>query len=139
MAKILFIEDNEFTMQGFIMELEDANHEVIVAKEAEEAIMRLQNSNHDFDLIVLDIMLSRGKPRGLPALDENIKTGEMGLEILRQLREEMNDKTPVIVLTAVIDDDVKTRVLSYGVERYFTKPTSLIDFTSAVEAVGIAF
>ena len=133
MAKILFAEDEEFLMQSFIWELQDANHEVTVARDGEEAILHLQKDNHDFGLIVLDIMLPRGSHEGVPAVGEDIKTGEMGLEVLRQLRQEMGDETPVIVLTAVIDDDLKARMLDYGVEQYFTKPTSLTDFMNAVD------
>jgi len=141
MAKILFVEDEEFNVRSFIWELEDAaDHEVTIVGGGEETIRSLKSGNHDFDLIILDIMLPRGNHKGSPVVGDNIKTDKMGLEILRQLREKMNDETPVIVLTAVMDDDLKTEVTGYGVEKYFVKPTALEDFMEAVEkALGHSF
>jgi len=134
MAKILFVEDEKFNMQSFIWELEETDHQIIVVNGGEEAIRSLKSGGHDFDLIILDIMLPRGDHKGSPAVGDDIKTGEMGLEILRQLREEMNDETPVIVLTAVMDDDLKARMLRYGVAKHFAKPVPMTDFMDALEA-----
>jgi len=135
MAKILFIEDEEFSIHSFICELEDRGHEVVVSTDGEGAIRCLNGGSHNLDLIILDIMLPRGDHEGSPAVGDDIKTGEMGLEILRQLRIEMRDATPIIVHTAAIDDDLRARVLSYGVERHFCKPVSLTDLIGAVEEV----
>jgi two-component system OmpR family response regulator len=134
MAKILFIEEEKFLMQSFIWGLEEAGHRVTMAKDGEEAI-RCLKGGHDYTLIILDIMLPRGNYEGSPAISEDIKAGEMGLEVLRQMREEMNDETPVIVLTAVIDDDLKTKVLGHRVKEYFAKPISVRDFLDAVKKV----
>ena len=133
MAKILFVEDEEFNVQSFMWELQDAGHQVVRVGEGEETIRCLENGNHNFDLIILDIMLPRGNHRAQPAIGNDIKTGKMGLEILRQLREEMNDETPVIALTAAMDDDLKTKVMNYDVEKYFVKPIALEEFMGAVE------
>ena len=136
MAKILLIEDEEFLMEGLIYELKDNNHEVIVVGDGEDALKSLNNGQHDFQLIILDVMLPIGEPTESPAaVPEEIKTDEMGLEILRQIREEMNDRTPVIVLTAAIDIDLRSRIIELGVERYFSKPTSLEDFMETVNRV----
>lgn len=134
MARILFVEDEEHNMQSFIWELEDAEHEVIVVGEAEETIRRLDGGS-DFDLIILDIMLPRGNDQGSPAVGDDIKTGKMGLEILRQLREEMKLETPVVVLTAVLDDEPKTELMNLGAARYLVKPASLEEFMEAVDAM----
>ncbi|MCB0169332.1 MAG: response regulator transcription factor [Anaerolineae bacterium] len=136
MAKILFIEDEEFLMEGLIFEMRDNGHEVIVTPNGEKAITYLKNDQQDFDLIILDVMLPTGEPEGpLAAISKEIRTDELGLEILRQLREEMNDQTPVIVLTAAIDVDLKNRIIELGIARYFSKPTSLNDFMAAVNKV----
>lgn len=135
MAKILFVEDEQFLMEGLIFELADNQHEVMVVGDGETAIRRLEKGRHNFELIILDVMLPAGEPNGKPTIDKNVKTDEMGLEILRQLRENMLDQTPVIVLTAAIDDDLKARIMSYGVERYFTKPTSLPVLIEAVHDI----
>lgn len=133
MARILFVDEEDFLMASFIEELRDVGYEVTVAKSGEEAIRCLEDGHHDFALIILDIMLPRGDDKGLPTVGKGINTGEMGLEVLRLLREDMSDETPVIVLTAVMDDDIKTKILDYRVERYFAKPIALADFIDAVE------
>jgi CheY-like chemotaxis protein len=139
MTRILFIEDEEHNMQSFVWKLQDGDHQVTIAKDAEEAITYLQSGHHDFGLIILDIMLPRGEHKGSSSISKNIRSVEMGLELLRQLREEMKDATPVIVITAITEQDIKIKILSYGVQAYFTKPAPLLDFMKAVDkAIGFA-
>ena len=133
-AEILFIDDEaSFLMRGFIDVLEDYGHNVILAQDGEEALRHLKDRNYNFDLIIMDLFLPRGNVEDLPLIPENIGAHEMGIEILRQLREEMRVETPVIVLSAVGDNEVKTRVLEMGVKRVFTKPVSLRSFMDEVK------
>lgn len=135
MAKILLIEDEEFLMTSFIWGLQDRGHDLTIVRDGEEAINCLQNGDIFFDIIILDIMLPRGNQKNSSQIAKNIKSGEMGVEVLRHLREEMNKKTPVIALSAVMDDDIKSKVLLLGVEKYFTKPISLGIFMDEVEKI----
>ena len=134
MSNILFIEDEKFWMEGFILELKDEHNQVTIAEDAEEAIRHLKKGKHDFDLIILDIMLPRGEAKDTPSIGKDIKTGQMGLEILRLFRKEMGCTTPVITLTAVTDTDTKRKALEYGVEAYLTKPISLSRFMKNVNS-----
>lgn len=74
--------------------------------------------NHAYDAIVLDIML--------PEID--------GLTILRKLRELQN-KTPVIVISA--RDGVTQRVegLDAGADDYLVKPFSLVELVARLRAI----
>ena len=131
MAKVLVVDDEKNIVELAKLYLTKEGYDVISAADGAEALQKVKAQRPA--LVVLDIMLPRGNHEGPPAVGEDINTGEMGLEVLRQLREEMNDETLVIVLTAVMDDDIRAKILDYGVERYFTKPMSLTEFMDAVE------
>jgi len=133
MTNILFIEDEDFTMNPFFEGLKDEEYIVTTAKDGEEALRNLKGGKYNFDLIILDIMLPRGYASGVPSISEDIKTGDMGIEVLRQLRKEIKKFTPVIVLSAVSDDEIKSKVLDLGINRYFTKPISLMVFMDEVK------
>ena len=132
MAKILFIEDEDFLLENFILALQDREHEVAVVRSGEEALGQIKKDNQDFDIIVIDVMLPRGNHAGTPLVGDDIKTGEMGLEVLRQLRL-VDRETPVIILTAVTDDDSKAKILNLNVVAYLDKPVSFKIFLNAVE------
>lgn len=72
---------------------------------------------HAFDLIILDIMMP----------------GEDGLTLCRFLRETTN--TPVILLTAVIEDTDKIIGLEMGADDYVTKPFNPRELLARIKAV----
>jgi CheY-like chemotaxis protein len=131
MSRILFIEDEDFLLQSFIDTLRDFMHTVVISRDGEEAIEQLKDG-HDFDLVITDIMLPRGNGHDKNFIYRDIKTNEMGLEILRQLRD--HDKTvPVIVLTASTDEDMRMKIMDLDVVACLYKPISLKAFLSSVE------
>lgn len=132
MKKILFVEDEAFLLQSFIYALEDRHHKIEIAKDGEEALEKLKNGSNRYDLIILDIMLPRGNGHAKKFVGEGIKTREMGLEVLRQLRAE-DKSVPVIVLTAVSDEDMRMKIIELGLDACFDKPVSLNTFLSSVE------
>lgn len=75
--------------------------------------------NHAYDVIVLDIML--------PKID--------GLEILRRLRE-LQDKTPVLVISS--RDSVAQRVegLDSGADDYLVKPFDLAELVARIRSLA---
>jgi len=135
MGTILFIEDEPFQMMSFVEELRDAGHTVFETRTGEETLEFLAGGQHHLDLIILDIMLERGQPSddAVFRVGADVNAGEMGVEILRQIREDLHMDVPIIVLTAVTDDDVRVRSQELGVVRYFVKPVSLGEFMEQVE------
>lgn len=75
-------------------------------------------TNHPYDAIVLDIML--------PKVD--------GLTILKKLRD-LQDKTPVIIISA--RDSVNQRVdgLNIGADDYLVKPFALVELVARIRAM----
>lgn len=74
--------------------------------------------NHTYDVILLDIML--------PGID--------GLKILRKLRE-LQDKTPVLVISARDSVDHRVEGLDSGADDYLVKPFALAEMVARVRAL----
>lgn len=100
--KILLVEDEE-NIRCFVETLFEANgYKVIPAINCREAVMLY--ASYVPDLVILDL--------GLPDRD--------GAHLLSEIRKR--DLTPVIVLSAITDEEEKVRLLDLGANDYVTKP-----------------
>lgn len=101
---ILVVEDdirmNEIICDYFEME----GYNVLKAYDGVEALNIV--SNHEIDLIILDIMM--------PKLD--------GWSVCRRVRK--NDDTLIVILSARSDEDDKLMGFEFGADEYVTKPFS---------------
>ena len=112
MARILVVEDEAKIARFVELELTHEGYEI---EKAEDGRAGLELAlSHDFDLILLDIML--------PQIS--------GMEVLRRLRRERD--TPVILLTA--RDAVMDKVagLDAGADDYITKPFAIEELLARV-------
>jgi len=103
--KILVAEDNEVNLAMLLDMLSIMNHEVIVAKNGQEAIdLALANKP---ELIIMDI--------SMPVMD--------GLEATRRLRdiEEFSD-IPILALTASVGAEGREKCLAAGCTEHLPKP-----------------
>jgi two-component system alkaline phosphatase synthesis response regulator PhoP len=102
--KILMVEDDSdlATLVGFYLKL--ANYEIFHVINGDEA--KKQVETQQFDLIILDLMM--------PVLD--------GISFLRWLRNERKLETQVLVLTARVKSDIKTKTEALGVSDIVFKP-----------------
>ena len=105
MKKILLIEDDTVLAKILFTILSKNNFEVFVASDAMQGINLAHQKKPD--LIISDLMIPAGG--GLNTL-KNIKLST----ILKFI--------PVIVLTALRDDEYKKKVLDLGIEAYLEKP-----------------
>lgn len=113
--KILIVED-ELSIQSILKELlTDAGYEVAAACDGEEGVRLFRQGG--FDLVLLDIML--------PGLN--------GYGVCRAIRS-MGD-TPVIMLTALDEEEAQIRAFEMQADDYITKPFSLKLVLLRVEAV----
>ncbi len=113
--KILVIDDEPKIVEICQDYLIAAGFEVT---SAEDGPRGLAAARHDQpDLIVLDLML--------PGMD--------GLDLCRQLRKESN--TPIIMLTARVDEADKLVGLELGADDYITKPFSPRELVARVRTV----
>lgn len=113
--KVLIIED-ELSIQSILKELlTDAGYNVTAASDGEEGVRLFRQGG--FDLVLLDIML--------PGLD--------GYGVCRAIRAMGN--TPVIMLTALDEEEAQVRAFEMQADDYITKPFSLKLVLLRVEAV----
>lgn len=114
MSHILLIEDEENIAKGIILNLELEGFEVTHAARGDEAIEIYEQQN--FDLVVLDLMLP----------------GLSGEDILVKIRD-VNEKTPVLVLSAKDSSKSKVRCFNLGTDDYLAKPFNLDEFILRVK------
>ena len=105
MKKILVIEDDAALSKILFMLLSKTGYEVIIASDAMQGINMAHQQKPD--LIISDLMIPAGG--GLNTI-KNIKLSTL-LKFI-----------PVIVLTALRDEEYKKKVLDLGIEAYLEKP-----------------
>jgi DNA-binding response OmpR family regulator len=116
MTKTILVVDDEKRIVSLLKTyLEQQGFQVVTALNGQEAIYTARHEKPD--LIILDIMM--------PAMD--------GFEFMRQHRKER--ETPIILLTARVEEDDKVIGLELGADDYVTKPFSPRELTSRVRAV----
>lgn len=119
MASVLIVEDDPTVaevVEGYL--LREAHTTRWIADGTEAAAFLSTEEGRALGLVILDIML--------PGLD--------GLEICRRLRAESPD-IPVIMLTALGEEDDRIAGLEVGADDYVTKPFSPRELILRVESV----
>ncbi|MCI5059144.1 MAG: response regulator transcription factor [Flavobacteriales bacterium] len=116
--KILVVEDEKKVSDFIKMGLEENGYETTQAFDGEMAV-RLCDQNH-YDLIVLDIIL--------PKLN--------GLEVLKIIREKLEIKTHVIVLTALGSTEDVVSGLDAGADDYLVKPFKFQELNARIRALS---
>jgi two-component system OmpR family response regulator len=117
-VRCLLIEDDIPTADLIREGLNEAGHQVAVCHNGVDGVDRANAEL--WDLIVLDRML----PGGLD-----------GLDILASLRSR-DDRTPVLVLSALSGLDERIRGLRSGGDDYLTKPFALDELLARIEALA---
>ena len=114
--RVLVVEDNHNLALGLSNNLKLEGYDVQVADDGVKALEQV--GSFEPDAIVLDLML--------PEMD--------GYQVLRTLRNG-GSATPVLILTALGDEADKVRGFRMGADQYLTKPFSVVEFLSRVEAL----
>ena len=116
MSKMILIIEDERSIQNVIKAfLEDAGYTVILAGDGLEGVERFRL--HKPDLVLLDLML--------PKID--------GFAVCEILRKE--SRVPIIMLTALDDDDSQLKGFDALADDYITKPFSMPVVMKRIEAV----
>lgn len=116
MTKILVVEDDPGIALGLDEDLTLEGYGVEIASDGETALRRARETR--FDLIVLDVMLPR----------------KDGFQICRELRRG-GVNTPIILLTARVQEAEKVLGLQLGADDYVTKPFSPLELRARIQAV----
>jgi DNA-binding response OmpR family regulator len=117
MTRVLIADDDTVVRDVVRRYLEHDGLEVFVANDGNEAL-RLLNSER-IDVAVLDVMMP----------------GRNGLTLCRSLRERGGYTVPVILLTALGEEDDRIAGLEAGADDYLTKPFSPRELALRVRSV----
>jgi two-component system, OmpR family, alkaline phosphatase synthesis response regulator PhoP len=120
MGKLILIVDDEHQILEICRDyLKAASFDVLTARNGADGLAIARRERPD--LIVLDLML--------PGID--------GLDVCRELRYESGDlgRTPIIMLTARVEEADKLIGLELGADDYMTKPFSPRELVARVRTV----
>jgi DNA-binding response OmpR family regulator len=116
MSKTILVVDDEPEIVRFVRAyLEDAGYRVVIASEGQEALFVARHEKPD--LVILDLMM--------PGMD--------GWDFIRRYRQERD--TPIVVLTARVEESDQVLGLDLGADDYVTKPFSPRALVARVRAV----
>jgi two-component system KDP operon response regulator KdpE len=114
-ARVLVCDDESQILRALRVILRDAGFEALPANDGEEALDVAAVERPD--AAIIDLVL--------PDID--------GVEVCRRLREW--GSLPIIVLSAVGEEDAKVRALAAGADDYVTKPFGPRELIARLEAV----
>lgn len=103
---ILVAEDDLIMLKTIEHRLKKDGHTVIIASDGREALKVLETTSPD--LIITDIMMPFSS----------------GLEVTAVVRKKLGKKIPVIVLSAMGQENVVLEAFQLGADDYITKPFS---------------
>ena len=116
MGKTILVVDDEPQIVRFVRAyLEDAGYRVVTASDGQQALFVARHEKPD--LVILDLMM--------PGMD--------GWDFIRHYRQERD--TPVIMLTARVEETDQVLGLELGADDYVTKPFSPRALVARVRAV----
>lgn len=114
--RILIVDDEPDLREILQYNLEAAGYETDLAASAEEALEKL---TAEHSLLLLDVMMG----------------GMSGFALAEHLRDELNNSTPIIFLTAKDREEDMLAGFSAGADDYISKPFSLQEVLARVKAV----
>ena len=114
-ARILAVEDDPLLASHLQSHLVGCGFDVTLSHDGSEGLQLAENE--DFDLILMDILLP----------------GTNGLEALQRLRRQRS--VPVLLMSALGDEQNRIAGFSQGADDYLPKPFSLGELSVRVEAI----
>src|SRR5574344_1177141 len=115
--KILIVDDNPKILKD---SLPMYGYEVDVATDGVQALVKLGQITSKYDLVLLDVMM--------PNMD--------GWETIKAIRANKRlEKLPVIMITAVNEEQKQVSGLKFGADDYVVKPFILPNLLARIEAL----
>ena len=107
--QVLLVEDNPINQRLATKLLERRGHRVTLAQNGREAVRLLEQSNWDFDLVLMDIQM--------PEMD-----GLAATEEIRRNEPGGDRRLPIVAVTAHAMERDKQRCFAAGMDRHLAKP-----------------
>ena len=116
MARILFVDDDPFTLETMMHAVELFGHQALLASTGEDA--RVIANEQKPDLIIIDMML--------PDME--------GVDLVRSLQDcETTNEIPMLMLSASPELDATERARAAGARAYINKPIRLQALIDTIE------
>ena len=116
MGRILFVDDDTDALETYVKAVSLANHTADVASSAVDGWKMLKKTK--YDLIFVDL--------NIPEVS--------GFEFIEKLAKyEKTKSIPVVVISALPEDDLVDEVLNAGAQLFLEKPVALADLFSVIE------
>jgi DNA-binding response OmpR family regulator len=115
--RLLVCEDNKLVIRTLSVVLEKEGFEVELAEDGNLAFEYLHKNN--YDLIIVDIHLPF----------------HSGLEVIKLLRSDLKQKTPVLVLSAFSDQEMQRQAGEMEIDGYIVKPFNPSDLIRKIRSI----
>ena len=115
MARLLIVDDDPFVTESLRVGLGDHGHQVFAGHNGREGVQLVEELTPD--LVIIDMTM--------PVMD--------GLEATEQIRQQ--SKVPIIMLTAITDEEDVICALEKGVDEYLGKPFRLNELAARIQAL----
>ncbi|MGC4039144.1 MAG: response regulator transcription factor [Chitinophagaceae bacterium] len=116
--RILVAEDEPIMLKTIELRLKKDGHEVIITDNGREAMELIDRQSPD--LIITDIMMPYSS----------------GLEIVGKVKHPAHRKVPIIVLSAMGQENVVLEAFNLGADDYITKPFSPNELSMRVKRLA---
>ncbi|WP_414838743.1 response regulator transcription factor [Carnobacterium sp. TMP28] len=116
--KIIMIEDNSSVCEMMEMFFQKEQWDSLFIHDGKEGLTTFLEAKEQWDLVILDL--------NLPSMD--------GMQICREIRK-VNEKIPIIMLTAKDSESDQVIGLEMGADDYVTKPFSPLTLIARIKAL----
>lgn len=118
--KVLIVDDEDSNLSLLEYVLRRYNYKIDKANNGNQAIDKF--ISNEYDVVLLDVMM--------PGID--------GIETCKRMNE-FNSNVPIILLTALNDDEIIKKGFDAGAWDYITKPWSEVDLVSRIQKANKIF
>ena len=117
MKKILIVDDQQ-GIRALLNEIfQREGFETVQSGNGLQAVQLIQEQQ--FDLMLLDM--------NLPGLN--------GLEVLKEVRNNLQQQFPIMMMTAYGEQELIEEALTYNAVQYFTKPFNIFELLTQVKNI----
>ena len=113
--KILVAEDELILLKTIELKLKKEGYDLVTTVDGRESMKEIVKERPD--MIITDIMMPYAS----------------GLEIISMVRQQLKWKIPIIILTALEQEEVIMNAFDLGADDYITKPFSLNELAIRVK------
>jgi DNA-binding response OmpR family regulator len=115
-GRILFVDDDTDALETYVKAVSLADHQADVASSALEGWDMIRKTK--YDLIFVDL--------NIPEVS--------GFELIEKLtKDRKKKKIPIVVISALPEDNLVNEVLNAGAQLFLEKPVALVDLLAVIE------